>query len=295
MSGPKRDQGAELDMGGLAGLPGLDAVREQLAGVIAVIRAELARRDAGIAVTRPAWKNLVFTGGPGSGKSRTAGAVGGIYRGLGVLTSGHLTEVASANLSGPTSQEAAKLVRDAASRARGGVLLITDADAYADLQAHDQQVLRCLHEVLTEVRDDLVVILAGQPGQLRRLLRARPALDSRFPVIIDFPTYTVGQLAAIFATLAGEAGFTLTPNAARKADAVLAHADSDMAVGCARLAVRLLDQATASQARRITTLRQPPAPDALRTIRAIDIPDHLHPHDVPEPTAADDQWPGQYL
>src|SRR5258708_7996172 len=64
VSGPKRDQGAELDMGGLAGLPGLDAVREQLAGVIAVIRAELARRGAGLAVTPPAWQNLLFTGAP---------------------------------------------------------------------------------------------------------------------------------------------------------------------------------------------------------------------------------------
>src|SRR5260370_26624495 len=92
-------------MGGLAGLPGLEVVREQLAGVIAVRRAELARRDAGIAVTRPAWKNLVFTGGPGTGKSRTAAAVGGIYRRLGVLTSGHLTGVASADLAGPPTQE----------------------------------------------------------------------------------------------------------------------------------------------------------------------------------------------
>ncbi len=74
----------------------------------------------------------------------------------------------------------------------------------------------------TDFRDDLAVILAGQAGQLRRLLRANPVLASRFPVIIDFPRYTAGQLAAIFATLAGGAGFTLTPAAARKADAASA-------------------------------------------------------------------------
>jgi hypothetical protein len=51
----------------LAGLPGLETVHEQLARWIAVIRAELARREAGIAVGRPAWKNLVFTGGPSHG------------------------------------------------------------------------------------------------------------------------------------------------------------------------------------------------------------------------------------
>jgi hypothetical protein len=235
-----------------------------------------------------------FTGGPGSGKSRAAGAVGGIYHGLGVLSSGHLTEVASADLAGTSRQETGGLVREAASRARGGILLITDAHEYADLKGHDQQVLRCLQQVLTDFRDDPVVILAGQADPLRGLLRASPALASRIPVIIDFPRYTAGQLAAIFATLAGEAGFTLTPAAARKADAVLGRAHGDPA-GSARLAVWLLDQATASQARRITTVGQPLAPTALRTIDAIDIPDHLHPHDPPELAQADDEWPGQYL
>jgi hypothetical protein len=51
---PRPDQDRELGMGGLAGLPGLEAVSEQLAGLIAVLRAEQARRQAGMAVTRMA-------------------------------------------------------------------------------------------------------------------------------------------------------------------------------------------------------------------------------------------------
>ena len=64
---PELDQ--DRDMGALAGLAGLEAVREQLAGPIAVLRAEQARRKVGAAVTRAAWKNLIFTGGPGTGKT----------------------------------------------------------------------------------------------------------------------------------------------------------------------------------------------------------------------------------
>jgi SpoVK/Ycf46/Vps4 family AAA+-type ATPase len=78
VSGPDPDQ-AQQDLGGLAGLPGLETVTDQLAGAIAVVRAELAWRDAGVTVTRPAWKNLVFAGEPGSGKSLAAAAVGRIY------------------------------------------------------------------------------------------------------------------------------------------------------------------------------------------------------------------------
>lgn len=58
-------------LGELAALPGLETVTEQLAPLIAVLRAEQARRQVGITIRRPAWKNLVFTGGPGTGKSRT--------------------------------------------------------------------------------------------------------------------------------------------------------------------------------------------------------------------------------
>ena len=63
------------DLGGLAALPGLETVTGQIADLIAVLRAEQARRQAGIEIRRPAWKNLVFTGGPGTGKSRAARAL----------------------------------------------------------------------------------------------------------------------------------------------------------------------------------------------------------------------------
>jgi len=67
--------GSGQDLGGLERLPGLNAVTGQLEPWFAVVRAEQARRQAGATITRPAWKNLVFTGGGGAGKSRTAEAV----------------------------------------------------------------------------------------------------------------------------------------------------------------------------------------------------------------------------
>lgn len=73
-------------------------------------------------------------------------------------------------------------------------------------------------------------------------------LASRFPAIIEFPDYTAMELAGIFAVLAGEAGFTLTSTAERKAATVLGQVNSGR--GSARLAVRLLHRATANQAHR---------------------------------------------
>ena len=50
---PRLESDREQNMGGLASLPGLETVSEQLAGPIAVLRAEQARRQAGTAVIKP--------------------------------------------------------------------------------------------------------------------------------------------------------------------------------------------------------------------------------------------------
>jgi hypothetical protein len=285
----------EQDIGELAALPGLEAVADQLAGLIMVLRAEQARRRAGIEISRPTWKNLVFAGAPGAGKSRAAQAVARLYHDMGLLRYGQLIEIPAADLTGTTPRETGTLVEEAI-KPSGDLLMITDAHTWHALPDRGQHVLRCLYQQLTEARkllrhDELAIIMAGQAGPLRGLLRASPALAARFPAIIDFPGYTPGQLTAIFATLAAEAGFTLTPAARRKAAAVLAHAEAGPASGNARLAVRLLTQVTAAQARRITTAPEPPDPAALGTIAEADIPGHLHADDP----AADDQRPGQYL
>ena len=281
------------DIGGLAALPGLEAVTEQLADVMAVLRAEQARRQAGIPISRPAWKNLVFTGGPGTGKSRAAQAVARAYQELGLLRFGRLIEIAAADLMGTTPRETRTLVSEAI-KPTGDVLMITDAHSWHALPDRGQHVLRCLYQQLTEARnqysnDELAIILSGQAGPLRDLLRTSPPLSARFPAIIDFPSYTPAQLAAVFTTVAAEAGFTVTPAATRKAAAVLAQADQTS--GNARQAVRLLTQAAASHAHRTLAPSQPEDPAALTTISAADIPEHLHPHDQD----TDDQWPGQYL
>jgi stage V sporulation protein K len=52
----------------------------------------------------------VFTGGPGTGKSRAARAVARAYHELGLLTYGQLIEIAAADLTGTTSRETGILI-----------------------------------------------------------------------------------------------------------------------------------------------------------------------------------------
>jgi hypothetical protein len=86
-------------------------------------------------------------------------------------------------------------------------------------------------------------------------------------------------------------GLCLTSDAQRKAAAVLAEAEKRYATGNARLAVRLLNQATTSQGRRVTAASHRPDPAELTTICAGDIPALLPVED----SSSDQQRPGQYL
>jgi transcriptional regulator with XRE-family HTH domain len=282
---------------GLAVLLHRETVHGPLNEVMAALKAQQSRRAAGSTVRRPVWKNLVFTGGPGTGRSRAAVAVGQDYRRLGVLATGHVIEAAAADLVGASPGETGKLLAEAVRPASGGILMINAAHDWQRLPDHGQQVLRRLYEQLTEYRnerrDELAVILAGHAGPLRSLLHGSPSLAARFRAVVDFPGFTPGQLAVIFGSLADEAGLTLTPAAESKAAGVLARAEGGQGSGNARLAVRLLNQTTTIQALRVAAASAAAGLDqsALNTLDVTDIPDQLQP----EQTPAEENWPGQYL
>jgi hypothetical protein len=270
--------GPDDPLADLAALPGLATVKADIVGLIAAVRAERARQAAGMAV-RPAWKNLVLAGGPGTGKSRVAAIAGRIYRDLGVLTSGHLVEVTRAELIGDSAQGSSTLVQAAVNRALGGVLLVSDAhDSGGASGARDRAATRALQELVTEYRGgNLAVILAGPGTPVRQFLLDNPGLAARFPVTIEFPGYTGEELTAIFAARAQEAGFTLAAGAADKARALLVKNGSHPGASSARLAIGLLDQGAARQARRIMTGTAPVPAAALRELLAADIPAQLTP------------------
>lgn len=258
---------AELDA-----LPGLAAIKDQVAALIAVAGAEVARRDAGITL-RTAWKNLAFAGPPGTGKSRVAAAFARACHDIGILTLGHLTEITRAGLSCERPADTADHVKDSVRHAIGGILLITDAHQAGPDAGEDAHVLRLLEQMMEQRRDDLIVVLAGPDQPLRRLLASRPGLASRIPTIVTFAPYTTAELAAIFTYRAREAGFTLTSDATAKASTLIAASAQAARAGSARLATSLLDQAAVNQARRL--IKSGNDPDALSTLTPDDIPDHL--------------------
>jgi SpoVK/Ycf46/Vps4 family AAA+-type ATPase len=280
----------------LADLRGLEPVQDRLRDVLAILEAERGREQGGWTVRRRAWKNLVFTGGPGSGKSRTAAAVARAYWKLGLLSSGHVLEVAAADLNwtdaGETGTLADKMFRDAT----GGVLMINGADDWYRLPDRGLHVARQLYAQLTECRaareDQVAVILTGLADPLHKWLHGHPQLAARFLAVIDFPRYTLAQLSAVFEQLADEAGLRLTIGARLKSAAVIEQAEREDRSGNARLAVRLFNEARAAQAHRVARGSSADRDlAALVTITEADIPERL----LTGAAGCDDDRPSPYL
>lgn len=252
-AGPRRgldDLLAELD-----GMIGLDAVKQRVRALVAGARLDARRRKAGLPVGASS-RHLVFTGNPGTAKTTVARLMGRLYRELGLLTSGHLVEVARPDLVGEYLGQTAPKTREVCERALGGVLFIDEAYALVQTYGggHADYGQEAIAELLVQMenhRDDLIVIAAGYPADMDRFLDANAGLRSRFGGTVDFADYSDEQLAAIFTAMTTQRGYRLAPDLTAALPAVMAGIDRGSGFANGRSARGLLEQAIAAQALRL--------------------------------------------
>ncbi len=199
---------AELDA-----LIGLAAVKTAVRKLLAVHLLNIERREAGLPEVG-ASLHIVFTGNPGTGKTTVARLVARLYGSIGLVSKGHLVEVSRADLvAGYVGQTALK-VQAVVDRAVGGALFIDEAYSLAAEGAGEfgAEAIAELVKLMEDHRDDLAVIAAGYPDEMRRFIESNPGLRSRFTHYIDFPDYSASELVAIFEAFAVTAKVELGPD-----------------------------------------------------------------------------------
>jgi probable Rubsico expression protein CbbX len=113
---------------------------------------------------------------------------------------GHLVAVTRDDLVGQYIGHTAPKTKEVLKKAMGGVLFIDEAYyLYKPENERDYgaEAIEILLQVMENQRDDLVVILAGYKDRMDTFFQSNPGMSSRIAHHLDFPDYSVDELAQI--------------------------------------------------------------------------------------------------
>ncbi len=143
--------------------------------------------------------HTVFTGNPGTGKTTVARILGNIYKALGLLERGHVTEIGREGLiAGYVGQTGIK-TKEIIDKSMGGVLFIDEAYGLTEggERGYGSEAIEVILKNMEDNRGKFAIIAAGYPDNMNRFMKANPGLMSRFDKVLHFKDYPFEQLLKI--------------------------------------------------------------------------------------------------
>jgi SpoVK/Ycf46/Vps4 family AAA+-type ATPase len=159
------------------------------------------------------FKHTVLYGPPGTGKTEIAKIIGTMYSKIGILKNNVFKKVTRNDLvAGYLGQTAIK-TKKVIDECLGGVLFIDEAYSLANNYQEDGYSKECIDtlcEVLSDHKDDLMVIIAGYEEDLNNsFFKANKGMESRFIWRFNIEQYNTHELMEIFKKKINETDWVL--------------------------------------------------------------------------------------
>lgn len=250
----------------LDGLPGLEAVAEQVRAMARRALLDQRRKAEGLPVAESGYHAL-FLGPPGTGKTTVGRVWGEALAAIGVLPSGHVVEVDRSDLVAGHIGETGPKTLGAVAKARGGVLFVDEAYALTPdgptSNDFGQEAVATLMKAMEDKRGEFVVVAAGYEREMDRFLDSNSGLRSRFARTITFPAYDGAACLAILDRMLVVAGYRLDPEGHVLAERALVRLASVQPQGwaSARSVRGLVAATTDAQANRLASVAEPTRAD----------------------------------
>ena len=192
----------------LAEVIGMEEVKKLIRTQYTMLQANKKRKKANIEVDTTQSLNMIFAGNPGTGKTTMARIVAEMLHSMDILKSGQLIETDKAGLVAGYVGQTAKKTEEVFKSALGGVLFIDEAYAITnDGSGFGRECVDTLVKLIEDYRGEIVVILAGYSKEMKEFMKANSGLESRFPLFIEFPDYSVEELYQIGLKMISSRGF----------------------------------------------------------------------------------------
>jgi tetratricopeptide (TPR) repeat protein len=257
---------------------GLEPVKRQVKSLSAQLNMARLRAEQGLPV-QPPKRHFVFSGPSGTGKTTVARILGRVFYALGLLRGDHLVEAQRSDLVGEFLGQTAVKANELIDSALGGVLFVDEAyslsnSGYSKGDAYGDEALQVLLKRAEDNRDHLVVILAGYPEGMDRLLSTNPGLSSRFTTRVGFPSYRPLELTAIGEVLAAENGDVWDEESLDELRSISGHVVDQGWIdelGNGRFLRTLYEKSCAYRDLRLSDYTSAPTRDDLATLRLPDL------------------------
>lgn len=240
----------------LNSLIGLNNVKTLVDELLAYSDIQRKRRENGLN-TEPMALHMVFKGNPGTGKTTIARLLGRIFKGKGLLETGHLVEIERADLVGEYIGHTAQKARDQIKKALGGILFIDEAYSLARGGEKDfgKEAIDALVKGMEDHKDNLILILAGYKDEMDSFIKTNPGLKSRFPIHMIFDDYSLEDLLEIAELMLEKRQYKISLSGRAKLSQILAskRARDGIHSGNARLVRNLIESSIRKQAVRLKT------------------------------------------